>query len=175
MLIRTVLLAFLLVAPVRASSAQSPQSDSQTLRDILAELRAMHQDIRVTESTQILVAELEMEQSAVIRATEKVDSTRARLNDIHRDQKLVEAELQRMQEQLDKSTNPDEQNALSNDMTRHKSNIAALRLAERDTSTTLQDQEQRLQAAQDKLTSTEDELNAVLSRLAPTPKDAGQK
>jgi predicted nucleic acid-binding Zn-ribbon protein len=173
MLIRAVFSTFLLVATIPASFGQSTESDSQILREILAELRAMHQDMRVTESTQILVAELQMEQSAVIRATESADNARARLSDIHRDQKTAEADLARTQEQLDKATSLDEQNALSNEIARQKSNIASLKIAERDSAATLQQMEERLQVAQEKLASIDDELNGVISRL--TSRDAGQK
>lgn len=175
MLIRTIFSTLLLLTIVPTSFGQSRESDSQTLREILAEIRAMHEDMRVTESTQILVAELEMQQGAVIRATEKADSARAKLNDVHRDQKRAEAELEDAQERFDRAGNSDEQKALSSDIERRKSSMAALKMLERDSSTTLQEMEQRLRAAQDQLANIDDELNAAVSRLRPITKDAGQK
>jgi hypothetical protein len=56
-----------------ASHGQSQDSDSQTLRAILAELRAMHEDIRVTETTQMLLAELQLQQGVLDRAIESAD------------------------------------------------------------------------------------------------------
>jgi len=160
---------------VPTSVAQNRESDALTLRQILAELRAIHQDMRVTETTQLLVAELQMEQAAVNRATESADNARGKLNRIHLDQKRASDDLAHAEVQLDKTQNPDERNAVSQEVDRQKSNIAALKAAERDSNTTLQEMEQRLQNAQDKLASIEAELNAAIARLGPNSKDTGQK
>jgi len=48
-------LGFVMVAPC---FGQNSQSDSQTLQAILNELKQIHEEIRVTETTQILLAEL---------------------------------------------------------------------------------------------------------------------
>jgi chromosome segregation ATPase len=175
MSMRTVLFPLFLLLAASSSFGQSGESDSQALREILAELRAIHEDMRVSETTQILIAELEMQQSAVSRATENADSVRAKLNDVRREQKLVTTELETAQENLDKATSADERNALSTEIERHKSNIAALKTVERDETVTLQEMEQRLQTAQDKLESIQDQLNTAISRLGPVSKDAGQK
>lgn len=168
-------LAFFLLTFAAVSVAQAPDTDAQTLRQILAELRAIHQDMRVTETTQLLVAELQMQQSVVNRATENADNARTKLNGIRLDQKQVTDELARTEDRLDKAQNADERAALSQDVDRHKSNLAALKNAERDANTILQDMEQRLQNAQDKLASIEEELNAAISRLGPLPKDTVQR
>ena len=172
---RAILVEFCCLSMLASSFGQTRDTDSQTLREILLELRAIHDDMRVTETTQILVAELEMQQSAVSRATESVDTARAKLNDIHRDQKQVAGELQQAEDLLDKATNADERDGISAAIERHKSNIAALKTAERDLSSSLQDMERRLQSAQDKLADIESELNAAISRLGPARKEAGQK
>lgn len=160
---------------VAVSAAQAPDTDAQTLRLILTELRAIHQDMRVTETTQLLVAELQMQQAAVNRATEKADNARTKLNDVRLDQKRVTDDLARAEGQLDKAQSADERTALSQEVDGHKSNLATLKGVEHDTTTILQDMEQRLQNAQDKLASIEDELNAAISRLGPIPKDTVQR
>ena len=175
MLIRMAVTAFACFMVACPGLAQSVDTDAQTLREILVELRAIHEDMRVTETTQLLVAELEMQQGVVNRATENADTARARLNDVRIDQKHIEAELQTAQEQLDKSSNAEERNALSEQIERQKSNQAELKNVERDRAATVQQMEQRLQAAEDKLAGIEDELGAVISRLQPPSKPAGQK
>jgi len=176
MLMRIMMASLIGSALIPATLAQSGNDDTQTLRDILAEIRAIHEDVRVTETTQLLVAELQMQQGVVNRATENADSARAKLSDLHRDQKHLEADLQNTQEHLDKASNPDERNALSNEIDRQKSNLAEMKVAERDRTATLQQMEQRLQVAQDKLAAIEDELSAVVARLGPLSKGAaGQK
>lgn len=76
---------------IPAALAQTRDADMPTLRDILAEIRAIHEDMRITETTQLLVAELEMQQGVVNRATENADGARAKLSDLHLDQKHLEA------------------------------------------------------------------------------------
>ena len=93
--------------------AQNQDTEAQTLRLILAELRAIHEDMRVTETTQLLVAELQMQQAAAIRSTESVDDARAKLNQIHLDQKRTAEDLARAEDQLDKAQNTDERHAIS--------------------------------------------------------------
>ena len=39
------------------------QADSQTLQAILVEIRGLHNDVRLSETTQILLTELEMQQT----------------------------------------------------------------------------------------------------------------
>jgi len=167
--------AFLWLAFIGVGVGQDRDTDSQTLRQILAELRAIHEDMRVTETTQLLVAEFETQQSVVNRATENVDNARSKLNENRLDQKQVAADLDRTQELLDKATNEDERNGLVQGIDQHKSNLAVLKTLERDLTATLQEMEQRLQNAQDKLETIESDLNAAISRLSPTPKDATQK
>ena len=160
---------------VATISAQNRDADSQTLRQILTELRAIHEDMRVTETTQLLVAELEMQQGVVSRAMESADTARSKLNDIHVDQKRLAAEMEQTQEQMDKATNAEEKNGLAQENDRRKSNLETLKNVEREANATLQEMEQRLQNAQDKLAGIESELNAAISRLGPATKDAAQK
>ena len=167
MLMRMMVAALVGSTLIPATLAQTRDADAQTLRDILAEIRAIHEDMRVTETTQLLVAQLEMQQGVVNRATENADTARAKLSDLHLDQKHVATELETLQEHLDKASTPDERNALSTEIERQKSNQAELKNAERDRTATLQQMEQRLQAAQDKLSAIEDELTAVVARLGP--------
>lgn len=175
MMIRMLMTAFVCVLVVPVSLGQSSDSDSQILREILAELRGIHQDMQVTETTQLLVAELEMQQSVVNRATESADEARAKLNDVRLEQKHLSAELPALQDHLEKSSSADEKSALSNEIERQKSNLEELKNVERDRTTTLQQMEQRLQTAQDKLAGIEDELSAAVSRLGPPSKDAVRK
>jgi len=171
MLNRFVFRVLVWLALMSPSLAQKQDSDVQTLKQILTELRAIHQDMRVTETTQLRVAELQMQQATVNRATESADAARAKLSGIHLDQKRAADELARSEDRLEKAQNLDERNALSQDIDRRKSDVAALKAIERDSNSNLQAMEQRLQNAEDKLTNIEGELNAAISRLgAKDPK-----
>ena len=167
-IIGRVLVACCCFALVVPGSAQNRDPNSQTLQEILTELKAIHEDMRVTESTQILVAELEMQQAVVNRATENADAARSRLSDVQRDQKLVANELARAEERLDKSTNEDEKKSLNDEIERHKGNAAALKLEEQRRMTTFQEMEERLKTAQDSLETINRELSATIARLRPS-------
>lgn len=175
MLSRVVSVAFFSLLVVRASAGQAQDSDSQTLHQILIELRAIHADMRVSETTQLLVAELEMQQGVVNHAMQDADNAQTKLNEIHLNQQQIAAELDRAEDRLEKATNVDVRNAVAQDIERHKSNLTGLKTVEKDTTTTLQEMQQRLQNAQDKLASIESELNSAIARLGPAARDAGQR
>lgn len=170
MIHRAALLAILCIVAAAAGRAQSQDTNSDTLKAILAELRAIHQDMQVTATTQLLVAELQMQQSVVTRATESADSARGQLEGVHRSQQQITAEIERTQDRLDKETNSDQKNQLGQRIEQMKSTIDMLKNSERDSDTKLQDMQQRLRDAQDKLAGIEAELNAAISRLAPVSK-----
>ena len=154
---------------------QTRDRDSQTLHDVLAELGAIHDDLRVSETTQLLVAEQGIQQNVVSRDTESVDTASAKLDEVRRIEKQEADHLEQAEDRLDKTTNADERNKLSGEIAAEKSNIPALKEAEHDCSVTLQSMEQRLQSAQDKLASIEAEISTAMSRIAPTTKGTGQK
>jgi|HubBroStandDraft_6_1064221.scaffolds.fasta_scaffold915970_2 chromosome segregation ATPase len=175
MVTRVVFIAFISLIPVVPSVGQTRDRDSETLHEILAEIRAIHNDMRASETTQLLVAELGIQQNVVSRDTESVDSASAKLNDVRRIEKQQTDRLEEAEERLNKTTNAVEQKNLSDEIEAEKSTIIALKSAERDCSTTVQNMEQRLQSAQDKLASIEAELSTAMSRIAPTTKGTGQK
>jgi chromosome segregation ATPase len=170
MLNRAVSVAFFWLLVVAPGAGQTQDSDSQTLRQILMELRAIHEDMRVTESTQLLVAELQMQQAVVDRAAESADNAREKLDNIHRDQQQAASDLGRFEENLDKITNPDEKNDFAQRIEQLKGNADLLQKTERDANQNLQDMQLRLQNAEDKLSSIEAELSAVIARPAPGSK-----
>ena len=159
--------ALLALASGISGLAQSNDSESRTLLTILAEIRSIHEDIRATESTQILLTELEMQQSVVNRATEHFDDARLRLLQIQQDEKGLVAELNRVEEQLNQATDAGEQKHLTDEVQRNKSNLAALKGEEQLRATAVQEAQERLRNAQEALDSTQSELNDMLKRLSP--------
>jgi hypothetical protein len=170
MTIRTVFIALFLFAIAATGFGQDRASDSQTMREILTEIRGIHEDVRVTESTQILLTELEMQQSVVNRATENADSARSKLLDVQRDQKLEASELEHAEDHLSQATDTDEKKHFAEETERRKENIATLKIEESNRATTLEQMEQRLQNEQDSLENIKRELNAIVVRLRPGSK-----
>jgi hypothetical protein len=170
MTIRTVFIASVLFALATTGFGQDRESDSQTMREILTEIRGIHEDVRASESTQILLTELEMQQSVVNRATENVDNARSKLQDIQRGQQLESSEVEHDENHLSQTSDPDEKKHFREEIERHKANIAALKIEEGNRATTLERMEQRLQNEQDSLANIEKELNAIIARLRPSNK-----
>jgi chromosome segregation ATPase len=170
MKMRIVFTASILFALAVTGFGQDRESDSQTLRQILVEIRGIHDDVRVTESTQILLTELEMQQSVVNRDTENADNARSKLLDVQRDQKLTASELEHAEDNLSQASKPDEQKHFADEVERLKGNIAALKIEESGRVATLQEMEQRLQTAQDSLQDIEKELNEIITRVRPGTK-----
>ncbi len=169
MTIRPALVVFLLVGTL-PSPAQNRQTDSQTLQEIFGELKAIHEDMRATESTQILIAEFEMQQGVVNRATENLYQARERLSDVQRDLKMAGTDLAMAQNHLDQISNPDERKHITDDYDRLKMNMTTLKEEEQRRAMTQQDMQQRLKAAEDRLDDIESELNAVVARFGSVRK-----
>jgi hypothetical protein len=170
MTIRKALIALFWLTFAATGFAQNRESDSQTLREILVEIQAIHDDMRVTQRTQIVLTEYEMQQSVVNHATENVDNARAKLVDIQRDEKLIASDVGHAEDQLSEASDPDEKKHIAEVIERDKANIAAAKIEERERTTTLQQMEERLQTAQDSLDNIQNELNAIISRLRPSAK-----
>ena len=111
-----------------------------------------------------------MQQSVVNRETQNVDSARSHLLEIQRAQKLVAGDLEHAEDRLSQASDSGEKKAISDEIERHKANMAALKIEEGGRETTLQQMEQRLQTAQDNLENIEKELNAIIARLRPNSK-----
>jgi peptidoglycan hydrolase CwlO-like protein len=163
---------FLLVTVVSAAQTQSPEAE--TLRQILIELRAIHQDLRVSASTQFLLAELQLQQGIVTHAMQDTDNARTTLTGIHQDQQQIAAELDTLQNKLDTAANADERNAISQDIEVHKSHLAGLKSAERDWNSTLLDMQERLRNAQNTLADIESKLSSTIAQRS-VASDAGKQ
>ena len=163
---------FFLVTVVSAAQTQSPEAE--TLRQILVELRAIHEDLRVSASTQFLLAELQLQQGILTHAMQDTDNAQKTLTGIHQDQKQIAAELESARNKLEIAASADERNAISQGIEDRKSHLAGLKAAERDWNSTLLDMQQRLQNAQDKLADIESKLSSAITQH-PVANDARQK
>jgi len=166
MTIRPLLLAILSFAAAIPCSAQTAPSDAQTLQSILTELRAIREEVKTTQTTQILLTELEMQQSVVNRATQQVGDIETKLTEVKAGQKFTADELARAKDQLDQTTDPQESKSLSHRIDDLKSNAAGLDAAVRERSASLQTAQQKLQDAQNALDDVEAQLNAIVRRMS---------
>jgi chromosome segregation ATPase len=162
------LLATLSVLPARAQSA-----DASTLQAILTELRSMHNDVRLSQTTQILLTELQMQQGAVTRASQKRDDVRARLNQAQAQQKNMASQIERMEEQDTSGAMTDSQKKQAADTEdRLKSMLPQLKAQEQQDANDLQDAENQLSKEQTALDNIQGQLNDIMKKLQPIPSSA---
>ena len=169
---RTMLLALLMVALSTTGFAQPNGSDASTIAAILAELRSIHEDLRASQSMQILLAELQLEQGAVNRASDRVDEARSRLIQVQAGLKGMSAHLSDAQDHLDNVLDPAEQKRWKDDVDRTQVTVAAMKAEEQARSSALDDLQAKLHNAEDDLNKTQEELNALIQRLAPAQSSA---
>lgn len=150
-----------------ACFGQTDSSDSQTLKSILSEIRAIHEEVKITQTTQILLTELQLQQSVVNRAVQRADEAQSRLNDAKTDERANAEGLARVKEKLDATTDPQETKALSDRIEDLKSQAALLTTVDQERSASVQTEQQRLRDAQDALDDIQNRLNAIVKRLNP--------
>jgi len=167
MAIRAVLSAIFWLAISVPSLGQTTQGDSQTLQEILTELRGIHDDIRATETSQILLVELEVQQSLVNHVTQRVEEAQSKVNQIQIAQKHSAGDEARLEDELSQSTDPSQTKRISDEIERVKTGIATLKIEEQQDSTNLQEAEEQLRSAQDTLDGIQDKLNKIVKRLHP--------
>jgi hypothetical protein len=147
--------------------AQTNQTDSQTLRDILTEMRAIHNEVRLSETTQILLTELGIQQTAVNRATERRDELRTRVSQTQVNQRELALRLTRAQESADAATTPEGKKNFADMQENLKSSIASLKRQELEYTNTLQEAESSLRKEQLTLDDIQGQLNDVVKKLQP--------
>ena len=158
------LLAILSALPL---SGQTSQSDPQTLQQILSEIRSMHNDVRLGQTSQILLTEYEVQQSAVTRATQRRDDLRTRLTQLQANQKNWDAMIAQNEETADKTMDPTQKKQLTDQANNLKSALTSLKKQEQDTSNDLQDAETALAKEQNTLTGIKDQLDDIVKKLQP--------
>jgi chromosome segregation ATPase len=159
--------AFIGILSVVPGFGQTSQTDSQTLQAILIELRGIHNDVRLSQTTQILLAELELQQTAVNRAQEKRDNLRSTVAQLQTQQKVVTGELARFEENASTTVDPAEKKQNAQVQEQLKSQLTNLKAQEQDRSNELLDAEGRLGREQDALNAIQDQLNDVVKKLQP--------
>lgn len=147
--------------------SQATQPDSQTLREILSELRAMHNDVRLTALSQILLTELQTQQTVVNQAMERASNARLQLSNLQADEKLVSADLASAQEKLRDEADPVKAKALSETVDRMKSGLVALKAREDTLSTNLQSADSQVRSAQEMLDDIQRRLDSTVKKLQP--------
>jgi hypothetical protein len=90
---RPQLLALGLLLISSAAFGQTSSTDSQTLQALLAEMRQLRQELRITtvaaQRVQILLYRLQIQEGAVERAQRRVDDARSALSQTQAEVKMI--------------------------------------------------------------------------------------
>jgi hypothetical protein len=164
-MIRTACVAMLGLVIVAPCCGQTSQGDSQTLQAILTEIREIHEELRVTETSQILVAEMEMQQGQVNRAAQRVDEAQSKLSQLKTDRRYFDGELARSEDALKEATEPLQQRQLTESIESLRIAVEKRKTEEQESTARVQQAQEQLRNAEDALDRIQDELNTMVKGL----------
>ena len=142
-------------------------SEAVVLKEILAEMRGIHNEVRLSETTQILLTELEVERGAVDKATEKRDNTRSRLTQIQTNEKQFAAQIAIDEENARTTLDPVQQKRITDQEQNLKTTMESFKGQEPDAASALQDAENVLRKEQETLDGIQAQLSEVVKQLQP--------
>jgi hypothetical protein len=151
--------------PVHAPLAG--QTDSATLSAILTEIRGIHKDVRLSETTQILLTEMEVQQGVVDKALAKRDAARQRQQQVQDQERQMVLQAARIDDQLTTVTDPQQKRQLAQMQDQFKQQQTMLKSQEPDRANDLAEAESTLRKEQDTLAGIQDQLNTVVAKLQP--------
>jgi ABC-type transporter Mla subunit MlaD len=122
-------------------------------------------ELRVTETTQILLAEMEMQQSQVSRAEQRFDEAQSKLSQLKTDRRYFEGELTRSEDALRQATEPLQQRQLTESIETLRIAVEKRKTEEQESSARVQRVQEQLRNAEDTLDRIQDELNTVVKGL----------
>jgi chromosome segregation ATPase len=171
-MLRASFLTLLVLVMPAAAFCQAPSSDSQTLHDLLTEVRELRQELQSSlarvQSAQILLTRLQIQQVAVTRASQHLDEARSKLAEVQVVLKSEAAEIKRFEDGLTVGENPEQQRNLQAEINGAKSDLEASTSLEQQRLATEIDAEQQLQTEQNKLNSLEAQLDELARKLDKT-------
>lgn len=147
----------------RPGLSQTTKSDSQTQQQILDELRAIHRDMRASTTLQLLLAELQIAQTSVDRATQRRDTLKAKVTQLQVDKTSIQTEVARFESGMGKVANPDKQ--FVDRLEEMKDQQRKITTQEEATSEQLQDAEGRLRTAQAEQENVQSQLSDLVKKL----------
>jgi chromosome segregation ATPase len=150
--------------------AQAAATDSQTLQAILVEMRGIHNDVRLSETTHILLTELQMQQGVVDKAIEKRDAAKTRMSQLDQNEKNYDTGLARLEENAKTALDQAQQKQIESQIENMKSTMVMFKGQETDAATSLQDAENALRKAQESLSGIQEQLDTVVKQLQPVAK-----
>lgn len=162
-------LIVLFLAIPSAAVGQADSSDAQTLRSLLTEVRALHQDLLSSMASvqkgQILLSRLQAQQANVVRASDRLNTARGRLSDAQDHQKRTAADVKLFEDTMTCETDPARQKQLRDGLDGLKVGLEEWTAKEQRFQTEEIEAAQQLQSEEDKLNALETQLDDLTKRL----------
>jgi len=170
---RSLFLVSLFVTSTLAWS-QPSQSDSQTLRALLEEVRLLRQDLHTTtvaaQRVQIALYRLQLQDAAVARAAAAVEETHSKLNGLQDAHKHFVTEIEQLDHQKDQAQDFQERRHIEEDrLPRLKVSLEQISHDEEQQQARLNEAEGQLKSEQIKL----DGLHSLLDQLDQALENVG--
>jgi len=153
--------------------SQAAATDSQTLQDLLQEVRQLRHDLQTSIGTaqkaQIVLYRMQAQQAVVARMQQRVDNARLILTDAQTNRKRLEAEMKVDEDLKEHSQNPLERKEYEDVLPRLKARLDELVAEEPQAQTKEIEAEGQLQTEQAKLDALQselDQLERVMDSLA---------
>ena len=145
---------------------QTTPGDSQTLQALLAEIRLLRQDLRITtvaaQRSQILIYRLQGQEAAVGRASQRLDEAREKLARIQDERQHVAAEVKQTEDFLSNTENPATQKkAFEDRLSELKSRLGSLESNEQQYQSREIEAQQQLRAEEVRLSDLRDQLDRL--------------
>lgn len=167
---RLITLFLAIFATATATRGQTPPADSKTMQALLNEVHLFRQDLNASlakiQTSQILLARLQLQEVAVTRASQHLDDARAKLAEVQVVIKSETAEIKHIEEA---SSNADQTQAQIEDaLSRAKADLEASTVLEQQRQATQADAERQLQTEREKLERLENQLDDLVRAMADT-------
>ena len=167
------LISFFAVA-VSFAQAPPPSQDTQLTQALLAELRALRQDLQTTaaaiQRVQLVMFRMQTAAQTLSRATQRMDDARNRCNYVQPQRKMLTSQIEQAETRQRSATNPPDPR-LPDEVGRLKSNLEMLTVQEQQCQSTLVDVETQLRTEQAKMNDLQDQFDKLDRVLA----DVGRK
>jgi len=161
-----------LLAGHAIAAAQSQESDSQTLRALLDEVRQLRQDLKTSNANfqrgYLLVNRIQVQQTAVENASKRVDTARAGLARVKEREQELASVLTHEQDKQSKTSNANESNQAAEMITKIKGVLDKSFAEEQEQQASVTSAEQQLRNEQAKLAELQDQLDQLDKTLKPS-------
>lgn len=167
---RLVFLSLAVLATTSIARGQAPPADSKPMQALLSEVHLLRQDLNASlariQTSQILLARLQIQEVAVTRASQHLDDARAKLAEVQVVIKSETAEVKHIEEASPDATQTQAQ--IEEALRRAKADLEASTSLAQQRQAIETDAEQQLQTEREKLERLENQLDELVRAMADT-------